>query len=371
MSFITAIGPRSDRKYRARWRTPDGASRSKTFTRKVDAEQFLAKVTTSTADGAYVDPSAGRITFGAYAASWAAAQPHRQLTASNVESTLRVHILPTFGDRPLASIRTTEVQAWVTGLDLAPSTVRITYVRLKSIFAAAVEDRIIPRSPCTRSVKLPRAEGGEVVPMTPEQVRAIADHVPARYRGFVVLLAGSALRPGEGLGLTVDRLDFLRRKVRIDRQLVTASGKTPALAPVKTPSSVRTIPLPQTVLDELARHLERFDPGPDGLVFMKDHGRPIRRSDINDVWRRAAKAAGVNGFTPHDLRHFAASVLIDQGASVKAVQRHLGHSSAATTLNVYAHLWPDAEDVTRRALEAGLAAFASPPRHGEPLAGRS
>jgi integrase len=61
--------------------------------------------------------------------------------------------------------------------------------------------------------------------------------------------------------------------------------------------------------------------------------------------------------------HYAASVLIDQGASVKAVQRHLGHSSAMTTLDTYAHLWPDSDDVTRRALEAGVAAIASPPRH--------
>ena len=55
--------------------------------------------------------------------------------------------------------------------------------------------------------------------------------------------------------------------------------------------------------------------------------------------------------------------MIDQGASVKAVQRHLGHASATTTLDTYAHLWPDSEDVTRRALYAGLAAIASPSRH--------
>jgi integrase len=76
----------------------------------------------------------------------------------------------------------------------------------------------------------------------------------------------------------------------------------------------------------------------------------------------------VDGFTPHDLRHYAASVLIDQGASVKAVQRHLGHSSATTTLDTYAHLWPDSEDVTRRALDAGLAAIVSPVCHGESAA---
>ena len=84
-----------------------------------------------------------------------------------------------------------------------------------------------------------------------------------------------------------------------------------------------------------------------------------------------AKKAGVDGSTPHDLRHFAASVLIDQGANVKAVQKHLGHSSAVTTLNVYAHLWPESENITRRALDAGLAAVVSPTCHGEPVAERS
>ena len=52
--------------------------------------------------------------------------------------------------------------------------------------------------------------------------------------------------------------------------------------------------------------------------------------------------------------HYAASVLIDQGASVKAVRRHLGHASATTTLDTYAHLWPESEEVTRRALGTGL-----------------
>ena len=57
--------------------------------------------------------------------------------------------------------------------------------------------------------------------------------------------------------------------------------------------------------------------------------------------------------------------MIDQGSSVKAVQRHLGHTSAKVTLDTYAHLWPESEEVTRRALDAGLAAIVSPVSHGE------
>jgi len=368
MSSITPVGAKGDRRYRARWRTPGGASRSATFTRKLDAERHLATVTVSAAQGAYVDPSAGRATFGAYAASWAAAQPHRATTAASVEQILRVHILPTFERRQIASIRTSEVQAWIAGLELAPSTVAVVYGKLAATFRAAEEDRVIARSPCIRRIRLPRPDGAEVVPMTGAQARAMVDAVSDRYRSLVVLMAGSGLRPAEALGLTVDRVDWLRRTIRVDRQLVTVAGEPPRHAPVKTTSSVRTIPVPRGVLDELARHLERHSPGPHGLIFTDSKGDPIRRNALGHIWRRGAVAAGVAGFTPHDLRHYAASVLIDQGTSVKAVQRHLGHASATTTLDTYAHLWPESEEVTRRALEVGLAAIVSPVCHDGPSA---
>jgi len=154
--------------------------------------------------------------------------------------------------------------------------------------------------------------------MAPEQVRAMVDAVGHRYRSLVVLMAGAGLRPAEALGLTVDRVDWLRRTLRVDRQLVTVAGERHRHAPVKTSASARTIPVPQVVLDELARHLEHHPPGELGLVFTDGKGDPIRRNALGHLWRRAAAKAGVEGFTPHDLRHFAASVLIDQGASVKA-----------------------------------------------------
>ena len=113
------------------------------------------------------------------------------------------------------------------------------------------------------------------------------------------------------------------------------------------------------MLDALAAHIRQFGTGADGLIFTDANGRPIRRDCLSAVWRRAATIAKVDGRSPHDLRHFAASVMIDQGASVKAVQRQLGHGKATTTLDTYAHLWPDSEDTTRRALGAGLAQVVS------------
>jgi integrase len=173
----------------------------------------------------------------------------------------------------------------------------------------------------------------------------------------VILSAGSGMRQGECFGLTVDRIDFLRRTVLVDRQLVTISGRAPFLAPPKTAASVRSIPLPTVVVDALAAHLAEFPPLEDGFVFVTDAGRPIRRTAFGDVWRAAVKAAGApygTGF--HELRHYYASLLIRHGESVKVVQARLGHASASETLDTYSHLWPDSDDRTRTAVDSVLSA---------------
>jgi integrase len=158
---------------------------------------------------------------------------------------------------------------------------------------------------------------------------------------------------GRVLGLTVDRLDMLRREVHVDRQLVTLAGHSPHLGPPKTKSSVRTIPLPQVVVDELAAHLARF-PAADGLVFTLE-GLTLTRSMFGHLWRAAARSAGLaSGTGMHALRHYYASLLIRFGESVKTVQMRLGHATAAETLDTYSHLWPDSDDRTRDAIDSVL-----------------
>ena len=162
------------------------------------------------------------------------------------------------------------------------------------------------------------------------------------------------MRQGEVFGLTVDRVDFLRRKLRIDRQLVGISGREPAFGPPKTNASVRTIPLPTVAVEELAAHLRDFPAGVDGLVFTGSEGQRLRRSAFGTMWRRAAKQAGAESVTFHALRHYYASLLIRHGESVKTVQARLGHASAAETLDTYSHLWPDSDERTREAIDLVL-----------------
>jgi integrase len=361
--------------WRARWRTPEGASRSKTFDRKEDARRHLTSVEHTKLAGSYVDPAAGRQPFRDYAERWRAVQVHRSGTASQVETNLRRHVYPRLGDRPLAAITPSEIQAVVKAMaagegaqrPLAASTVEIVYTWLSTIFKAAVNDKVIPASPC-RGIRLPEVHETQNQPLPVDTVEKLIGAVGDRYRALIVVGAGTGMRISEALGLTNDRIDWIRRTVTVDRQLagVRPYG-TPVFGPVKDKKNrPRTIPLPQTVVDELAAHVARFGLGPEGLIFTSARGGAIRRSLFSDMWIAAAGPLGVPlGDGYHQLRHFYASLLIRAGESVKVVQARLGHTSAQMTLDIYSHLLPEDEDRTRAAVDAVLGADVSDTCHAE------
>jgi integrase len=352
--------------YRARWKGPDtGFERSRSFPTRQAATNFLDTVRGDIAHGCYVDPAGARRPFREVAEQWRTSRFHRPSTQRVVERHLRLHIIPFFGERPIGSIRPSEIQAWVRARSehLRPATVRMAFTFLSAIFKSATQDRLIGSSPCV-GITLPKLERARVTPLEPEQIAALADAIDPRHRAMVFVGAGCGLRIGEVLGLTLENVDFLGRRLTVDRQLLDHQKTPSVLGPPKSPSSVRTIPMPAAVVDELAAHLARHPIGQWGLIFTDPEGRPISQRDFSDAWRAAvvgAQIPGSPGF--HALRHAYASLLIRGGESVKVVQSRLGHSSAAITLDVYSHLWPDSEEVTRRVLDIEFAKLARP-THG-------
>ena len=367
--------PNRPKPWEAVYREPDGRQRTRSFARKVDAQRFLTTVEADMLRGSYVDPH-DRTTFRAYAETWRAAQVHRATTAVKIESILRLHAYPAFGDRELRSILPGHVQAWVKGLSLtlAPSTVAVVHGVVASVFKSAIRDRRITSSPCEGS-KLPVDYQEPVVPLATSDVLAVEEALPARYRALVTLAAATGLRQGEAFGLTVDRSGLrppsARPVLRVDRQLVLLPGEPPFLGPPKRRASRRDVPLPRVAVEALAAHLAAF-PATEReivcrdtsgrssvetveLVFTNNAGKPIRRNGFSDAWRRAIESSGAPaGTTFHDLRHYYTSLLIRHGESVKVVQARLGHATAAETLDTYSHLWPDSEDRTRDAVDSVL-----------------
>ena len=359
MASIGSIDKRPDRPnapWRVRYRDPAGKEKTRHFARQVDAKRFLDGVRSEIITGSYVDPEAGRKLFGEYAKEWASMQVHRPSTAYQLDAQLRHHILPFLGQRPIGVLRKSELQAWVKGrsMVLSPATVKVVATWVSTILRAAVDDGLIASSPF-RGITLPKRDRKQVVPLTTAQVLQLIELMPEHYRALIITAAGTGLRQGELLGLVGDQIDWLGRRLRVDKQLVSLPGRPQQLGPPKSEASYRSVPLPDVVLEALALHVQHHRPGDLGVIFTTATGRAIRRSDIGAVWAPAARSLGLKpGTGMHALRHYYASVLISGGESVKVVQARLGHATAQETLETYAHLWPDSEDRTRALLDSVL-----------------
>jgi len=388
-----SVKKRTDGMWRARYRDPEGREHAKHFARKVDAERFLSVIEADKLRGTYLDPRAGMTTFREHADRWLASQSLRESSRRTYDSYLRNRILPVFGDRYLASVTPTEVRGFVKvqGETAAPNTVRAVHVLLSAVFTSAVEDGLIPKSPCIKTA--PRKPHREpVAPLTVAQVEALLAEVPERYRAIVAVGAGCGLRLGETLGLKVSCVRFLARELDVEEQLTLLPGSPPQLRPLKTRSSRRTVPTPRLVVDALAEHLAAHPTATTDLVFRSRTGGPVWPNSFGDsVWRPAVKRINERaaearkrgepdlvelpaGVRFHDLRHFLASLLIASGESVKTVQAVLGHASAVETLQTYSHLWPDSDQRARAAVDDAFntgaettALVAAPLARGEPV----
>lgn len=356
---MASIQKRPNGQWRIRFQDNTGTWRSRHFDTETEAKRQLALEVADVERGQWVDWRAGRVLFGNYAEQWFEHQiQHRPNTASTTRSRLDRHILPFFKNRPMFSITRTEVKTWVAerSKHLAPATVEGVYRLLAQIFLSAIEDRVIVVSPC-RKVALPeRPPTEQLVPITVEQLLVVADAMPAELAAGVWLAAGSGARVSEMLGTTVDRVNFLARTYRIDRQLARVERGRPVFGPPKTKASNATVPLAQSTVEFLAAHIAERGTGPEGLVFAPA-GKPITRNRFSEHWAAAVKTAELpEGTRFHELRHLYASLLIREGLSPKAVQARMRHATMQETWDTYGHLWPDDEDRTRDAIDKVLGA---------------
>jgi integrase len=255
----------------------------------------------------------------------------------------------TFNGLELRKIRPTHVESWVKSMsvDLAPGTVKTRYTNVRSVLRAAVRDGLIASDP-TEGVRLPRQrkrEAAMTIP-SPDDVRALLKAADERFKAFVAVCAFAGLRLGEAAALQTGDVDFLRRQLNVARQ-VQRAGKGKVDIRLPKYGSERVVPIPDELVTMLSTHVALGHRGE--WLFQGAGDTPPHQNTVGYWWRETLKAAGLSGIRLHDLRHFYASGLIAAGCDVVTVQRALGHAKASTTLETYSHLWPSAEDKTRKA----------------------
>jgi integrase len=407
---------RPDGKYRARYRDHAGKEHAKHFDRKIDADRWVISQEAALDRGEHIDPRAGRVRLADYAEQWFANQVHlRSATRVQYDGALRLYILPVLGSRPLATVKRSDIQSLVSAWaaqGASAASVSAYFKVLKLVFRSAVLDGLIAKSPCV-AIRQPEIVSKQVVPLTVEQVKAIAGEIKPRCRAAVLLGAGCGLRAGEILGLTEPNIRWMNREIVVTQQLLRGGQRGRHLAPTKTRSSERVVPAPDFVLEALSAHIATYGLGRDQIVFTAPDPAALHfnvgslgaagrdragadisslRSALRDAWETrsehplghnrlnqsfASAVGAVNAkaaererdrkagrttlpllpsipenTSPHDLRHHYASMLIDGGESVVVVARRLGHANPSMTLNIYSHLFTDAAERTRSVVDA-------------------
>jgi integrase len=399
--------------YRAKWRDPSGRQRSKNFTTKRSARDFLAEIRGSLSRGQYVDPHAGRVCFATHAAIWIDSRNTEATTAARDRSVMRNHVLPQWGSWPLGKIDHAAVQAWVTDLGKGRSAdvVAKCYQLTSAVLRSAVRNRLIAFNPC-EGIRLPRRrkqDNDERVIERHDVLTRLLPAAPHRYRAIIATAAGTGLRWGEAAGLCADAVDLDAATLRVIRTVVEVSGYTAFKLYPKSAAGRRTIPLPDWLLPILRDHTTRYQAGRAGLIFPNQVGMPLRRTLFRArVWRPTLVRAGLLGAITeldstgtgscdryratwttdtgdtetasfrtyaqgvkhvashagqalrfHDLRRSYATWLVDDEVPPNMVQRVMGHEHVSTTLQLYVRR-TEHHDRIRQALGTTIPASEDP-----------
>lgn len=257
------------------------------------------------------------------------------------------HVLPKWDGHRLRAINHEDAQAWVNELSssgLAAGTVRKIVNVLTGIAGLAVKSKRLPANPL-QDRELPEQSLTQRRYLSASQVEALAD-ASDEYGDLALVPAYCGSRIGELAALRVGNVNMLRRRFQVEESVTEVNGKLVWSSPED--KQRRSVPFPAFLVEDIALRCEGKQSS--DLLFTTGKGSVVRVRNMRRDWfDLAAQVAGVEGLTPHELRHTAASLAVNAGASVLAVQRMLGHDKASTTLDVYSDLFDeDLDDLAER-----------------------
>ena len=339
-------------RYQARYTGPDYQTHTapETFTSKIDAEAWLATERRLSEEPASWHAPKQRLaeefarrarsrrwTFGPYSEDWLA---HRDLAAStqhNYAQLLKHHLLPTFADVPLTEIDRPAVASWYRSIAPdRPHARKHAYDLLRNILNAALDDELIDRNPVHIRGAGHVKRTGSTQPASLDELEALVDATPERFRLMVLLAAWCALRKGELSELRRSDVDTTRWVLKVRRGVGFVPGHTVVKGP-KTEAGKRDVAVPEHLAPMVREHLLRHtQSGPNGLLFPSARGEQLRASAIGRWYYPARQAAGRPDLRFHDLRHTGAVLAAQSGATLAELMHRLGHTTPAAAMR-YQH----------------------------------
>lgn len=267
------------------------------------------------------------------------------------------------GDMRMDKIKTIHVQNFVNSLTkpgvnkvnpekgLSRKTIKHYLSFVSSIFEYAIRIEMLSKNPCT-NVKLPPEIHSEKKIYTPEQAEEFVDllysEAPLKHQLFASIAIICGLRRSEIVGLRYSDIDVDNHILRIERAAnYSRKKKEMYVGNTKTASSVRSIKLPQVIIDifqkykaqeiEIKTFMGIKHTDEDFLFCDTTYTKIMYNGIPYNYLKKMCKNHGMDFYGIHSMRHFVASAMISKGTDAKTVSEILGHSTPATTLSVYTH----------------------------------
>ena len=264
----------------------------------------------------------------------------REHTMRTKKYIVELKILPYFGDKRVNDITAADIRQWQNELikmGYSPTYLKTINNQLSAIFNYAVRYYDLKSNPCVKAGSMGKSKAEEMDFWTGEEFRKFIDSVMNKrlsYMAFMTLY-WTGMRMGELLALNPKDIDLEKRTISITKSYQRL-GKKDVITPPKTPKSKRVITIPEFLAADIKDYM-------DSLYDLQENDRlfPITKYYLEHEMQRGIKESGVKRIRVHDLRHSHASMLIELRFSPLEIANRLGHEKVETTLNTYAHLYPN------------------------------
>ena len=264
----------------------------------------------------------------------------REHTMRTKKYIVELKILPYFGNKRVNDITAADIRQWQNELikmGYSPTYLKTINNQLSAIFNYAVRYYDLKSNPCAKAGSMGKSKAEEMDFWTGEEFRKFIDSVMNKrlsYMAFMTLY-WTGMRMGELLALNPKDVDLEKRTISITKSYQRL-GKKDVITPPKTPKSKRVITIPEFLATDIKDYMDSlYDLQEDDRLF------PITKYYLEHEMQRGIKESGVKRIRVHDLRHSHASMLIELGFSPLEIANRLGHEKVETTLNTYAHLYPN------------------------------
>jgi integrase len=313
------------------------------------------------------EPGKDEILFGDWLDTWLTEYKLNSLTPATYESyhvIIRHHLKPALGDIPITNITAEQIQKLLNdkmekggraddkGDYLSPATVIKIKVVINASLKQAVKNKLIPFNP-TEAVTPPKQVRKEIRIMTVDDQKKFMSALKGhRLEALFTLALATGMRKGELMALTWDCVDFENMSIKVTKSASRVRDPHTRVTSIetgstKTASGIRQVPILPSVLPVLKEHRRRQEMekraagsayNKIGLVFCSNIGTYIEPRRVNTTLAKLVKKAGIEYINFHALRHTFATRALETGVPAKVVQKVLGHSDVALTLNRYTHV---------------------------------